>query len=255
MEDRCTIEEGDISIADDPQDADLSVSSILPSSSSVPAVTARNIKAFEAKILRELKILKSELSDMKISYAALSDKCQDIQKENAALRITISSLQEAHATQLSRVAAELEDRRRRRKNIILTGLAERTAPTPKRRAETDRNDVFQSLANICPTVEMDDLRHVSRLGDKTGNRTRAVKVTLSSPEMASKILCRGRKQPSPTVKVLNDRTPAQQLELETLRKELATRQAAGHNLTIRYVRGVPRILPIHQGNGRRQQRQ
>ncbi|XP_025833181.1 uncharacterized protein LOC112905276 [Agrilus planipennis] len=206
MEERCTIEE----------------------------VTARNIKAFEAKIFRELKILKSELSEMKISYAALSDRCQDIQKENAALRITVSSLQEAHATQLSRVAAELEDRRRRRKNIILTGLIERTAPTPKRRAEIDRNDVFQSLTNICPTVETDDLRHVSRLDDKTENRNRAVKVTLSSPELASKILCRGRRQPSPTVKVLNDRTPAQQLELETLRRELATRQAAGHHLTIRY---------------------
>lgn len=75
---------------------------------------------------------------------------------------------------------------------------------------------------------------------------------LKSPELARNVLKLARRKSVQGVKVLRDRTPAEQDVLEALRKELEERRVTDDSLTIRFANGIPQIVSVRPGNARRQ---
>ena len=79
-----------------------------------------------------------------------------------------------------------------------------------------------------------------------------MKISLKSSALAKDMLKRAKQRPVPGIKVLCDRTPAEQDALDALRRELEERLTTDDSLTIRFIRGAPRIIRQRQGNARRQ---
>lgn len=195
--------------------------------------------------------LRLELEGLKGSHRALLERCQRIEEENADLRSEIDLLKRNQPAQVSNVIVELEERRRRGNNIIISGLPESPARRPRNRSTEDSEAVLRFLTNLKPDSSPEDLLHVARLGKKRGGCVRPLKVVLKDTSLARQYLKLARRSTNQRAKVMSDRTPAQQEELAALRRELAEKQESDASLTIRYRHGVPQIS--RQGNGRRQQ--
>lgn len=251
MDDRCTIEDAPEASFLDGSNAALNLSSIHPAGNP-PQDLGVNFHEFKNRCSAELEYFRQELAAYKISHAALRDRCQAIEAENRVLREKVFTLQSRNAVQLTQITAEMEDKECRKRNIILAGLPEIRNRNARSRGSDDKAAILRTLTTIRPETTIDDLQHVTRLGGKTQNRSRPVKVVLRSPETAKDVLEKARRKHVPGIKLLYDRTPAEQEVLDALRKELEERRLTDNSLTIRFIRGVPKIVRKRQGNARRQ---
>lgn len=132
------------------------------------------------------------------------------------------------------VLDEVEDRERRRNNIVLFGLPEQESGTAEARKEHDKGlleEVFEALD--CGEVEIDSFH---RLGRVVEGKTRPVKAVLHTREGKTEVLRNSRSLRNTDkfkrVFVSNDKTKLQQSEWNNLRKELAERKEAGEDAII-----------------------
>lgn len=257
MEDGVVIEDGpEASFLEDQSSAALNLSSIHRTARAAPCDTTlnrdleRDLCDLKRQHKADLDELRRDVATLKTSHTALQDRCMALEAENVALHERVFALQDRNSVQITQLTAELDEKKRREKNLILTGLPE--ASKRYHRGSKDREAVLRALSTIRPETTIDDLGHVSRLGGKSAGKIRPVKVVLKSPELARNVLKLARRKSVQGVKVLRDRTPAEQDVLEALRKELEERRVTDDSLTIRFANGIPQIVSVRPGNARRQ---
>ena len=129
---------------------------------------------------------------------------------------------------------EVEDRERRRNNIVLFGLPELESGNVEARKEHDKNSLESVLEAIdCEGVKIDS---VFRLGKVVEGKARPVKAILCSREGKMEILRKSRSLRNTDqfkrVFISIDKTKFQQSEWNKLRNEQVARKEAGEDVII-----------------------
>lgn len=184
MENRCTIETAtDLSIDENLSSAALRLSSIFPTAPRSPSSTSPDVDPEQGSPgsathhSTDLDEIRRELADLKTSHVALMDRCAAIEVENGILRDKVFALQSNKSIQVTQLSDEMGEKRKREKNVILSGLPETRKRTPRSRGADDRATALRALVTFRPETTMDDLHQVTRLGKKLRGRTRPMKVT------------------------------------------------------------------------------
>lgn len=147
---------------------------------------------------------------------------------------------------LETIAGEVVERLRRSKNIMIYNLPEKKSPIL---IDNDLHDItsVMKIINHILIVHETEIK-IRRLGWDTrsiGARPRPVLVCFESTEKARQILKNKLALKAKfCVTIGSDETPMQQMILHHLREELKERIKTDSNLTIKYVRGSPRIVKM-----------
>lgn len=135
--------------------------------------------------------------------------------------------------------SEIEDRKQRAKNIMVYNIPEQSGGNDLNKADSDKEVTKEIIATVS---EVSKIKKVIRVG-KTGEKPRPLKVILDNPQTALLVLRNKSKISHPSAKISADLTLNQRNHLKKLRNQLEKRISDGEaNLTIKYVRGVPKIV-------------
>uniref|UniRef100_A0A0A9XFX0 Death-inducer obliterator 1 n=1 Tax=Lygus hesperus TaxID=30085 RepID=A0A0A9XFX0_LYGHE len=138
--------------------------------------------------------------------------------------------------------AEMEDRLRRARNLMIFSYPESSAPNPILSLQDDLSRVKASLAELSPEFAELNVR-VARLGSFAANKIRPLKLVFDDSTSVTKILIANRAFDPPKLNASADRTPAQRKYLAELRVKLKERVEKGESdLTIKYISGIPTIV-------------
>lgn len=136
---------------------------------------------------------------------------------------------------------EVQEREKRKNNIIVVNLPESGEEKVEDRQREDIQRVKERLAKI-PEVEVGEVRDPVRLGKRdigNGSRPRMLRITVQKEETRRKILSlahtlnEGIKDPKGRVYFNADRTPKEREEFRKLREELERRKKDEPDLVIR----------------------
>nr|CAI5825417.1 unnamed protein product [Callosobruchus analis] len=152
-------------------------------------------------------------------------------------------------TQFEEVVEEVNQRNRRKRNLIIFGVDEQNQQEPPQvRLEREKTFIKNMIQAVDSEVELPDLRPV-RLGLFTTGKNRPIKIVLSSEDHVhrlirkSKVLKTHKDYKKKKLSISFDRTPRQLEFYRNLKIELENRKQAGEaNLHIKYVKGIPRIV-------------
>lgn len=179
---------------------------------------------------------------------ALRDDVQQLQSRLSTLPTNTTEQPRAAGDALAAgdVIAEMAERERRACNIIVAGARESDSAEAADRLKHDESLLKQVLVDAGNVIDISDVKKVVRLGKKVDSgdsKPRLMKVILRSRECAIEIL--KNKSKLSDVRVFNDQTPKQREDLRALRETLKVRQEQGESdLTIKYIRGVPKIIQL-----------
>lgn len=193
------------------------------------------------------------LTAHEINISDISEKVTNIEEKIA--RITqdfcgaSSTLDSSNRSMLDAAIGELNDRERRKFNIMIFKLPESEEVDPLQRKVHDTGVLTELFASICPEVDCRGLK-VHRMGNRSTDKVRPVRVVLRSEVEVRKILASAQKAKDiPKFKLLiisSDKTPRQQSQYQDLKRQLSERFKNGEkNLKIRYVSGVPKIVNLN----------
>lgn len=202
-----------------------------------------------SEINKAVGTIKTDLAVVKTDVSSHTTKIGLLEARCASLETEVRSLRATEARNIAQISSELEDRRRRACNIMILGALESNSENQAENLQIDRENTFKVLVYWAPELQPDDICFLTRLGKRSPQKPRPLKIVLSNPEFAKKIFKGSKLAPAPGIKIVNDLTPAQKQELEDLRVKL---QALNDDTkTIRYIRGTPQIAP-KPGNANRQ---
>lgn len=198
----------------------------------------KKISACDTKI----ETLNQHIASQAASIANCEAEIHNLKTETCSLRVEINNLQ-SKAQNFEDFFEESRDRTRRECNVIVSGLKQ----VVDDKAEIQKILIEIGLQNITPKLTF-------RFG-KASTGPKPLKVIFSSSSDAMEVLKAKSRLTSSQYKAVtmkSDLTPRQIQHLSTLRKELQKRTDEGEdNLTIKYIRKVPRIVSS-RGSGKRE---
>lgn len=179
---------------------------------------------------REIATMKDAQLAVNVNISSLSDKINDMDSKTSSA----NNPREV-------IVPEVIDRVKRSFNLIISNVP-----------ESDEATDIVTVSKICDLVNASSSKHISnviRLQSRDRNRPRWIRVSFTNPEIVQTIL---RKKNSilgtsqyRSVKIQDDKTKEQLSQLTSLRAELRDRLTAGEtNLTIKYIKGCPKIVNI-----------
>lgn len=189
------------------------------------------------KLIRAYEGLREELDDVKKLLAQPIAATPPLPSTPSAVTVVAQPQPDTNA-----IMEEILERERRANNVILVGVKECDSENGNARKTHDESCVKKILTDVGGADCRDKLVTVQRLGRREDGKTRPVKVVLSSRQDAVWIL-KNKSKADREVRVYDDKTPKQREDLQQLREALKTRVERGEtSLTIRYVKGVPKIV-------------
>ena len=215
--------------------ASLQSISALPSADKIKDIVGdlidSRLAAFKEDILSciraELGVLRSDINSLSERVLAL--------EENPV--ITAAQLP---APTVDDIIVEMKERELRSKNVIIFGIPEPRESSPEISRSAEVNAARGVLAEICLLVAQDLAVH--RLGKPGKTPCRPLCVRLDSAAEVKRILQSKHRYKGP-YKISDDKTTQQRGTLTLLREKLRDLQETGEtHMTIRYNRGVPRIV-------------
>lgn len=149
------------------------------------------------------------------------------------------------------VIQEIDQRQSRKCNIIISGVVESSSSERVIRAEDEKRCVGQILNHLCPNLVTDAITPI-RLGKYDPQRTkpRLIKVKLSDESTVHNIIKKSKSLKDNAlfkhITIFFDKTPKQIKHYNAVKLELQKRTDNGErNLKLKYIRGVPTIVPLH----------
>lgn len=230
---------------------------------SMLSTLATNQKDFMDKICQDVSTLKEQVSDIKSTVALINTEHtsiksnvsnllhdnNDIKEKVVNLENCIHQLKndtQTHATAMvsletESIVAELNERDARSRNVIMTGILESTGQNKDERIKSDQSEVMKVLKTIVTSVQ--EPQKIFRLGKYSSNKTRPLKLTFQSQDLAKNILKNRNNLRDDKVKLYPDQTPQQRSYVKKLSQELEDRIKKGEaDIKIKYSRGVPKII-------------
>lgn len=206
-------------------------------------ILSTKLEAYERRLIEYIDEAKSEL---KSEISSITSRVCELEER-------ISFLSSASATPCTEedIIAEIADRQQRLCNIMIFNVEESSNLINK---ENSLNTETSSVGNTTLDKQLVDsilkqidpsgipVRKVFRVGTNRSGRPRPLRVILSSREDVISILKNKWKYNGPA-RISEDYTKKQQTCLSNLRAELKRLHDSGDkNKTIRFVRGVPKIV-------------
>lgn len=206
-----------------------------------------NIKTSLLNAHTEQTQIKAELTSIKNNTSFLEDRMKSAESDIHTLKLgpqnTSTSQSSSHT--YDEMFREFQSRSYREKNVIISGIAESKDVNTEERQKYDMEQVICILRTIIPDCAIP--QKIFRLGKFDSNKTRPIKVSFDSTQMAKQIL--KNKVNNQNFQIFSDQTPLQRKFLIELRNELKTRQDNGESdLIIKYIRGTPKIIQSFSKN-------
>lgn len=187
-------------------------------------------------IRQEQEIMKSEVTNLKTAAKVTEEKVERLEADITKLTQT-----NQNKPSCEDVITECLERYIRAKNIIITGIQEAVSKNVSERFMSDKQEIMKVIRKI--DINCPEPKQIVRLGKYQPNKIRPIKALFATEETAKLILRQKINTPLDNVIIYSDRTPYQRDLMEKLKLELQHRAANGEtNLTIKYVKGVPKIL-------------
>uniref|UniRef100_A0A8D8UH26 Uncharacterized protein n=1 Tax=Cacopsylla melanoneura TaxID=428564 RepID=A0A8D8UH26_9HEMI len=229
--------------------------------------TCADISLIDANVLKKHKSLKFECNNCAFKEndeKRKSDKHSAsnnndlltvitlLQEQVKKLQDSLDSIKQGNETKskctssdMDDVINEMEERKKRSKNIIIYDIQESKNTDPEDRKKHD----LSKFKEILETIEIQNVKptRIVRLGniDKDKSSSRPMLVTVENKSTAISILKNANIKHMKNMK--NDLTPIQRSKLKELRERLAEKQGNGENdWSIKYVRGIPQLWKINQ---------
>lgn len=192
------------------------------------------------------------------SCAAIGDNITELktviislQNEIEQLKSAIKNNGSANAESFNyeEIIQEISERNSRKNNLIIYGITEHPNLSRTDQVERDKNQVQSILEFLSPNIGPSRGNPV-RLGrfDATKDKPRPVKLSFDSEEWIRLCIRNAPKLKTnngyKNISVSFDRTPKQMDYYRKLKTELDARVAKGERLKIKYVRGLPSIVPL-----------
>lgn len=192
--------------------------------------------------------LLSEVDTLNTNVLHLEQRVSDNESKVKALDEWVKSAPSQNSNP-EQIVSELNERSRRSKNIMFYDLIESPDRNVETRKRHDSELVRKLLANYLSGVNLDGIKTL-RVGNKSSNKTRPLKVILDSEANVSKFLSNFSSESAreidnrfSKVRVSRDRTPREMEFFKSLKLELERRIAQGEkDITIKYRNNVPCIV-------------
>lgn len=202
-------------------------------------------KEIIATVKGEMDALRTAISTLQGTIAELQDNNKKLHHRCDDLTEEISLLKNSNAQQpfsISEVTAELEDRERRCRNFLVSGVPE--SPASSSEEEADKEDSRFCCEMVTAIgIDYDKIKTVRRIGRVSDDRPRLLLVKCDDRDLRNNVLSKAKSlRTNPKYRrifVNPDRTPLQQRCWKQLRSELWKRRINGENVTIYRDRIVP----------------
>lgn len=218
------------------------------------------VKSTTKQIVTEQNRISQELLKIEKFKTNVEQKIEDLTKEintlkvdvaNSTTNITASATTGTSTdfTSYEDMMAEFHERSNREKNVIISGINERNSDNRAERLTHDMNEVVKILELVNPGCNK-PIKTI-RMGKYDTNKSRPLKVCFASVDEARTILRNKTKITNETnnIKCYYDQTPCQKKIMENTRNELKRRKDAGEqDLTIRFIRGIPKVVQNQSKN-------
>lgn len=216
---------------------------------------SQNITSSITEKLQEIKItqefLMTENDNLKSQVASLTDTVNANKQQITSLQNQLQTLtpdlqmppinQSALPTGYDDLILELQERTTRSKNIIIAGITERYSNNAAERREKDKLEAERIIDFIYPNCPKPI--KIIRIGKYDESKTRPIKLCFDNQETAKNILRNKINLKEDSIRIYSDQTPYQQKLMLNLKTELKRRLENGEtNLTIKYIKGIPKIV-------------
>lgn len=186
----------------------------------------------------------NELKDLKSLIVKLQNDIQALKSENSYSRSTI------HQDNFEEILEEMHQRNIRKSNLVIFGVKEQDQELlALNRAELDKTEIVNILHAIDPEANVLNIKPI-RLGHFNTTKIRPIKISLDDEKHVHNIIRKvnilKNNRTYKNISVSFDRTPRQIEHYRTVKKEFIERKEAGeHNLKIKYVKGIPKIIALN----------
>ena len=192
------------------------------------------IENSKTEILQNIKNEVGRLSDMVEKLVKRVDEL-DIKNNNLeqrCIQLEVNMKENASATP---IFDELEERNRRKTNLVVTGIPEQTHGTAEERKQLDRQKI-ESLLKELHDLHGNMITHVFRIGRKTNDKDRLMRIVCNNENTKELFLSKVRQRKLSDswrgIYINPDRTKMQQQEEKALRTELLRRKGRGEEVYI-----------------------
>lgn len=210
-------------------------------------VSPQDDNYIRSEFRRLSELITDQICDLKVDYKT---EIESLHKVISSLLVRINDLEskisadspsDNNVILMEDTIAEIEDRRKRAKNLMIFNVDENVEERSSSRAvDGDKHEDLVRVSNVFSDVIADDndIVHVRRIGRRIAGKMRPICVTLRSEDIVLNILKNKHSFPS-NVNISRDQTEQQRNYLRKLRKDLS--EANDPGLTIRFVNGKPTI--------------
>lgn len=203
------------------------------------------------KIMPKTTDLLGLLGQISVSHGKLEGELIGYKDLHSSQKLIAPQSPQDHKTNttLCEAADEIEERKKRSKNLIIFNIPESTASSQVDKLTDDASRISAVLSSLNPSINQADIT-TYRLGVKNTDKPRPLKVILDNASQTIDIL---RKKSNitgyPGIKIYSDQTPVQRKYLSELRISLEHRTQEGEQgLTIKYINNKPVIVKTHPKN-------
>lgn len=225
----------------------------------------KNSYKYSCVALSQSEVRSINVKSKNISWNCVT--CNTLGNDIASLKAVIlglqSELRELKANNLKNLSSsvnyedviqEVEERQKRRTNIIIFGIAEQSSDLDKNaRLSEERLQVAGIINGISPGTVLAENANIFRLGkfNATSQKPRPIRLRFDNEHMVQDIIrkfVRARKDNNrfKHISISSDRTPKQLEHLKATKMELEERKNAGEqNIKIQFVRGSPKIVSLN----------
>lgn len=187
---------------------------------------------------------KTEITQIRTGLDALPERVRVLEANGTSTLGQISTPSGSQPPDTEDVIGEVMERQTRASNLILFGMPEPENSSAEIPSAADAEKALSIVRGICPGITRVLKTH--RLGKPKGSACRPLCIRLESPE-AAKLILKNKHSYKGPCKISEDRTLLQRQTLDQLRAKLRSLHESGElNTTIRYINGVPKIVPTRQ---------
>lgn len=220
----------------------------------ISAIVVQNLRSEFEKVNKQLVTLETKINNIEKENAILNtdnknlrSKLNDLEQQIKNKNIPEDS---GHNHQFDEIVQEINEREKRKRNVLIFGISEEHNSGNQTRANQDK----QLVNRIFNSISISESENISaiRVGkfDPNKNVPRPLKVTVSDESVVHDIIHKAKNLRSmnnyKNVNISLDRTPRQIELYRAVKGQLSERIAAGEtNLRIKYIRGVPKIITLN----------
>ena len=206
-------------------------------SNSNTQITLSDIKTLIEKSRHDLlQMLAEKMDNQAKKIDSISQRLDEITNENNLLRKKNEILEERIESISSSVFEEVEDRYRRQKNIIISGIPEQRTGDLTERKESDLEKVKKLLEHLSASINKDDITTVHRVGKTGTSIDRLLKVAFKNREAKEEVIRKSKQLrdiPAYRKTFINpDLTLKQRHQRKALDDELKNRRGLGQDVVI-----------------------